>query len=383
MKTKLAGHTLLQDAIARTIDEARQKMKLAAEEKDEKEKVKKLVDYEKKEHGKVPSPKEESEECKDKGKAASVIDITDPDEVEKLASALEELDKVADYHDIGKESPQGGSVLPVQSPQSGTQKYKHDKSKKHNIPTNSGFETPKDNPGAKNAVPTDEKNAPYLHQTYPAKGPLHKGASVQVLKGVVEKVAKATKTKEAAKVPGGFRGVFRPIMAKKAAAKSLFRPILGKGKKASAVEYILSKIAEPKGGGDMPGQYPSEEGPKPPAAPGRKFLQSNSGPAKLNKRVAREPLKKQLHEVLTEPAMSAAHDSKIKENLPKANAGNIAKISSDLRSTAKGGVKTAAARALLEKVAKEGCTCDGAGKCRYCKMKKASVSMTASGGEAA
>jgi len=383
MKTKLAGHTLLQDAIARTIDEARQKMKLAAEEKDEKEKVKKLVDYEKKEHGKVPTPKEESEECK--GKAASIIDPQDSDDVEKLAAALEELDKLADYKTIGGESPQGGETLPVQSPVGGLQKYKKDGSKRHNIPMSIGSDgKPPDNPKAGELIPTDLKNR--IGGTYPAKGVLKTGG-VAALKAEVTKLAETETTRERARrwgrtgaaVGGGLAAAGHlsqglPWGVGGAAVGTGVNAGIGYGLgrlahrvghgpssetkkvKKSAVSYILQKISTVENGGEshQGGEQLSNTAPL-TMQPGRSLIQNAQTIKNVTKREAKAPRKKELAEVLTEPAFSAAHDSKVNENL---------------RNAAKGGVKIAAARALLAKIAEEGCTCNDAGTCRFCTMKK-------------
>lgn len=333
MQTKLAGgHLPLQDMIKNTIDGARAKL-AAAEGKDEK--AKKLLKYEEKEHGHIPSPKEEEAEKKEK-KASAMIDVSNPDEIEKLASALdavaEQMEKDATF--LGGEKKQGGETLPVGGPVAGKQPYKKDSSKAHNVPMSTGLEHASDGAGNNN-VPTDEKKTPGgKGAKYPANGVLRKTASEDI------------KAKLEAKKEGKSEKKDEKDEKKEEAEK-----------KASAVDFILSKVAESKQGGETLDSK-SGEGPKPAAAPGRQLIASNSAPAKATKREAKAPVKKPLSEVLTEPAMSAAHDSKVNENL---------------RNASKGGVKIAAAvaKTYLAKIASEGCTCSGKGECKYCKMKEA------------
>ena len=549
MKTKLAGHLPLQDAIARTIDEAREKMKLAAEEREEK--------TEKKDEKKKAPPfakKEEKEECAEK--TSSIIDPQDAEEVEKLAAALDEMaEKIADYHEMGGESHQGGETLAVQSPTGGTQPYKKDKSKSHNVPTSTGMISTKDNPGAKTAVPTDDHRAPGGNGArYPAKGVLKTG-SVSVLqnalaemtgveaeektagrvgdaagkvkdffkgrpkawgearrmvgeaksgKGIFEAIgapnagnkmtamnrlktlggaAKAVapelaagtaaigagaygakklhdkkqgKKKTSGAIPGEqvvrhrlggsehaneergtqkgrqygaaigtgagaamagvgahqgqkvLHGLLAGASGKKANMIRAALPsgagrhaltgaaallgagaggLLGRGvggsvgrsvgvmrgppaegkKKKSAVDYILAKISAVENGGEsrQGGEQLDNDAPIPSNA-GRELIRNKDGIKNVTKAQAKSPRKKELAEVLTEPAMSAAHDSKVNENL---------------RNASKGGVKIAAARAFLQKIAEEGCQCEGAGECRHCKMHQKTAALRGNGTE--
>lgn len=339
LKTKLAGsQTQLSAAIASVLDETRQKMKLAAEAKaDEKDKVKKLVDYEKKEHGgKVPSVKEEKEECEEK-KASLAIDPTDPEEVTKLAAALDEMaEKLADAVVMGGESHQGGEVLPVQRPAAGTQP----------VPSKGKAKTPKGMSSSPSDAPsqgvtaTDEHRAPGgTGAKYPAKGVLKTGsAPVDALKAVTAAAA-ATKT---------------------AAAKPAAKVVkLASKKESSALDYVLNKISgadiggESKQGGET---LPSYDKPK--MQPGRALIQNAQKLKDVTKPEAKAPRKAELAEVLTEPASKR---------------GVADNIHGNLRSASKGGVKTAAAKALLAKIAEEGCTCDGKNSCRNCKVKSAAA----------
>ena len=124
----------------------------------------------------------------------------------------------------------------------------------------------------------------------------------------------------------------------------------GKDKKSSAVDFILDKLAEFHGGGetldDKPAPVPSNEG--------RQLIASNKAPVSATKREAKGPGRKQLSEVLSEPAQTKSTDSTVQDNL---------------RNAAKGGVKIAAVKAYLSKIAEAGCVCAGAGECDYCRMK--------------
>lgn len=416
MHSKLAGHLPLQDLIQSTINSAR--TKLAAAE--EKEKVKKLVEYEKKEHGgKIPSVKEEEEEMKEK--KSSIIDATDAGEVEKLASALEflgdEFLKEADSIENGGESHQGGEQLPTGSPVGGTQPYKKDGSKKHQVPMSTGMESKKETGSAATAVPDTQHKPPVpLNSAYPTKGVLktaaeavkemiakkkgeekkeekaeekkEKASSVARLEAALESVAGVSKGKEASAVgetatkavnatkeylkkrPDAYREagrVFKEAVTgkgsigdgvmtmkdrglaalhglKQIAPEAGTAAALGTGaaaykmKKSSAVNFVLGKIAEYHGGGETLDSA-SEQGPKPESGgsnSARSNISSIQAAINMKKVDGKNPQKKQLSEVLTEPALTKSTDSKVQENLRNATAG---------------GVKIAAAKAVLAKIA--------------------------------
>jgi hypothetical protein len=348
MISKLAGHLPLQDMIAQTLDSARAKL-AAAEEKDEKkDKVKKLVEYEKKEHGgKIPSVKDEEEEHEKKSSA--VLDFSDPDSMSKLASALDELGdeflKEADSIENGGESKQGGEQLATQSPTGGKQVYTGAKATAKHQVTTGGMKATKDNPGAATANETDDNRAPGGNGAkYPAKGVLKTGAAA--LQAIVEKVA-AEKDEEKKEESKGEEKAEKkmPLFAKKKEEGKE-----DKKKESSAVGFILDKLAEFHGGGetldDKPAPVPSNEG--------RQLIANNKAPVSATKREAKGPGRKQLSEVLSEPAQTKSTDSTVQDNL---------------RNAAKGGVKIAAVKAYLGKIAEAGCVCAGAGECDYCRMK--------------
>lgn len=306
MKSKLAGRLSLQDMISAQLETAREKLAAAEPEA---EKVKKLVEYEKSYHGHVPSPKEEMEEKKkalkegvkaEKEAEEAAEKKAAAEEVEKLASALDyvgELLKEADAIENGGEYKGGGEQLPVATPVGGKQPYKHDAAKRWASVLPAGETKASDAPAA-TSMPTNEHKAPG-GAAYPAKG---------VLKT-------ASKTK----------------------------------KSSAAVDFILNKIAEYHGGGETL----DDQAAPVPANAGRELIGSNEAVRNATKKQAKSPRKAELSQVLAEPAMSAASDSKVNENL---------------RSAPQAGVKIAAAKALLQKIAEEGCSCNGKKECRYCKM---------------
>lgn len=351
MHAKLAGQLSLHDMITSVLADAREKVAADEEKKEESsDKVKKLLKYEKKEHGgKIPSVKEEEAE-----KKASAIDPSDPEDIEKLASALEvmadTLEKTADSVELGGESRQGGEVLSTMSKVPGKQSNKKDSSKAHNVPMSTGLETKKETGPAKTAVP-DTQHTGHVPVTaaYPKKG---------VLKTAAASVKELIEAKRAAEAG-------EPAPEQKAEQKTEAAPEVTDEKRAAAVSFIQSKLAafsniEKKMGGETL-DSPSGEGPKPESGSKggnsvRSNISSNQAAINMKKVDGKGPQKKMLSEVLTEPAQSKAHDSKVQENL---------------RNASKGGVKIAAAKQLLQKIAGEGCTCDSKGDCQYCKMKKA------------
>lgn len=341
MHSKLAGHLPLQAMIANVIDSARVKLAEANETKKE----------EKKEHGgKLPSAKAEKRE-EEKEKESS-IDYLNPSHVEKLASALDTVAdsffKMADSVENGGESSQGGQQLPTASPVGGTQPYKKDGSKKHQVPMSTGLQTSSDNPGS-NQVPNDANKAPG-GANYPAKGVL-KTAGQSVL-------AKIEQVKIAKSLPPALAENASKVRASQDPDKpGAEKPDLGApGKKdedeedkkkesAAAVNFILSrldKVAETSQGG-MTLDSASGQGPKPESGAkggneARSHIESNSAATNMKKVEGKKPQKRMLSEVLTEPALTSSTDSKVQENL---------------RNASKGGVKIAAARALLQKIASD------------------------------
>lgn len=360
MHSKLAGQLSLHDMISDVLRDTREKV-AASEEKDEKsEKVKKLLKYEKKEHGHIPSTSEEEAE-----KKASIINPQDPDEVEKLASALEVmadiLEKDADTVTTGGEPHGGGEVLATMSPVSGKQSYKKDSPKGHAVPMSTGLESKKETGPAKTAVP-DTQHGGHVPVTagYPKKG---------VLKTAAASVKEMIEAKKMNESKGDDKGEKKaPPFAKKDEKEDKGED---KEKKSEAVDYLLGKMAafsniEKKMGGETL-DSPSQEGVTTPSGgsnSGRSNISSIQAAIDMKKRDGKSLVKKPLSEVLTEPAMSSAHDSKVQDNL---------------RNASKGGVKIAAAKAFLQKIAEEGCTCEDKGECRNCKMKKAMDKKSAAG----
>jgi hypothetical protein len=369
MHSKLAGNLSLQDMITKVLSDSTEKTAAA-----ESDKVKKLVAYEKKEHGHVPTPSEEEAE-----KKASAVQT---EEVEKLASALDAAaEKIAaEGVELGGESTQGGTVLPVMKPVAGKQQNKKDSSKSHNVPTSTGMQAG-DAGGPSTQVPNDHAKKPG-GAPYPKKGVMktaeiekealepetsralvglgiqagggylgYKNGKAQAERGEKHTIG-GQQIAGALLLPGGLayqagRAVGHASSPKKSETE----------KKASAVEQIETKIAKVENGGESTqGGMQLDNTAPVPSNPGREMIASNSAPAAATKAKAKAHPKKQLSQVLSEPALSKAHDSKVHENL---------------RNASKGGVKIAAARALLQKIAAGGCTCSGGNTCKYCKMKSA------------
>lgn len=466
MKTKLAGrHLTLQEMITQTIESSQTKM--ASVQEDEKaDRVKKLLAYEKSEHGgHIPSVKEEKAE-----KTAS-INPMDPDQIEKLASALnhvgDELIKESSVNN-GGESHQGGMQIETNNMVSGTQSYKKDSSKSHNVPMSTGMQAASDNGKGKTQVPNDHDRAPggsagsllnsfktasptmtatppgmsngkkgaigaaaalgtaalaagghHLYKKHqakkevpnaqvPSEGGEHaaggtepiKTSSVQRMESAVEKLAdygagKDESTLDRAQragrrmaalgaVAGGLRGSVAGGATEGArgavggaalgaatggisgylTGRLQNRIIHGKAsehdrvtikddratppsetpspepKTAAALDFILGKIAESQQGGETLDSK-SGEGVTVPSGGSniaRSHISSNEAAVSMKKVDGKKPQKRMLSEVLTEPALSSAHDSKVQDNL---------------RNATKGGVKIAASKAYLQKIASD------------------------------
>lgn len=357
MFTKLAGRLSLKDLVSNVIEETREKIASSDEKnekKDEKkeEKVKKLVSYENKEHGHIPTPKEEEAE-----KKASALVLAPGEEVEKLASALEQLGEqfekdAADEQNHGSEFKGGGETLAVMKAVPGKQSNTKDSSKSHNVPMTTSSQ--KGDGGG--PAPTQVKND---HDKRPGGAPFpKKGVMKTAGSSVLDKIRAAAGKKGEEKKEKDEKGEKEDASEKKASTETIVNP----------VDFILGKIAnvEKKMGGETLDSK-SGEGPKPPSGgtnSARSMISSNEAATNAKKVQAKAPQKKLMAEVLTEPMQSKAHDHKVSENL---------------RNATKGGVKIAAAREFLKKIASEGCTCEGKGECKHCKMKKAMEKKSAGG----
>lgn len=323
MHTKLAGHVSLQEMIAQTIDGTR--TKLASIQ---------------------PSVKTEAT------KVAHADTSTGEDEVTKLASALIELgEKLAsDTIEMGGEKASTHGVLPTKAATTGTQGQGTAHSKAHAVPVSQTLTKQKDAPVA-NTIPNDHNKVPG-GSPYPKKGVL-KTASESVL----------GKIKAASKIPPAFAANAKKVEEaqdeKKPGAE---KPDLGekgkdedKEKKSSALDFLLGKVAQE---GDTVLTRGEDKAPPPSEGSNsaRKLIASNAAVTSAKRVDTKAPQKKQLAEVLTEPALTSSTD-------------NVAQKA--LQNASKGGVKIAAAKALLQKIAEGGCQCEGKGECKYCKLKAA------------
>ncbi len=356
---KLASKLPIQAMIQNVISSATEK--LASEE--ESKKVKSLLRYEVAEHGHIPTP---SEERAEKEKTASVN--TGNDYIEKLASAVEFiagnfdsiefpqkglLQKAAEAvatHDGG--SPQGAGkgpgALEVSQAMSGTQNYGLGKA--HNTEASSSkADKPLHaaRPGdGKGQLENDHDHAPGgggvgPTARYPEKGPLVSGptakhAGVQAIYQSAIKTASPMRQAVLSKLAG------EDVTKASISAEASANPLAGMGQ----LESFDASQAAPNQAGDASGGGFGNQA--------RSLIASNQAAIDATKGSAKGPVKTQLSEVLEEPALSSSTDPVLENNL---------------RNTGKAGVKIAAARAALTKVASQGCTCATIdGECAYCRL---------------
>lgn len=385
---KLASKLPIQQMIANVISSATEK--LAEDQSARNKKVKQLLSYEKAEHGgHIPSPAEEEREEKEKTASANTSDSY----IDKLASAVEfiagnfdtiefsnkgVLQKAAEHvATLDGGSPQGAGkgegALEVSQSIGGQQNYNlghaHDieASKSQAGKPLSGShqgdgKTQLDNnmhnaPGGGSLVPTAK---------YPEKGPLVSGptatkhASVQELyqsaiaakgaTGGVKTASPKSPMRQAvlAKLAG------EDVMKANIAAERTANPLAGMGQ----LESTQGGEASPHQAGDASGGGFGNQA--------RRLIASNQAAIDATKGDAKGPVKTQLHEVLEEPALNSGTDPVLEENL---------------RNTGNAGVKIAAARAALEKVAQQGCTCVTIdGECASCKLQKVAAAIKSNKG---
>jgi predicted peroxiredoxin len=398
--TMLAGYTPLREMMQKAIAQGVEK--LAAAE------------------GGTPdtTPEDKTTVAESVEKTASAdtgIDFRNPDHMEKLASALEEAGEKIAAGFMGGESKQGGDLLDNAKPVAGKQSAKKDPAASKSPPMNPPTVAPPDSGkgGPTNSMKTNRTDPAPGGGKYPAKGVL-KNASAEIVSKLQEKVEKqaaayGSKEKDehkriargsarvtgaisaaqgavagatsggspAARVAKGVAGAavggaagYGLGYAGTRGANRVLRAAGGEGKSkkssaGGAIDFILGKMdkaaavvngGESKQGGE---QLDNTGRGIPTSGDGnadRQFLLSNKAPVSMTKKDAKKTEKKQMKEVLTEPMQSAGKDSKVQDNL---------------RNASKGGVKIAAdvSKALVEKVASEGCKCSGEGTCRFCSMK--------------
>ncbi len=361
---KLASRLPIQQMIASVINSATEKV---AEDRNTRgQKVKELLSYEKKEHGHIPTPTEEEAE---KTKQASA-----PDYVEKLASAVEFiagnlnsiefpdkgiLQKAAENAGSPQGAGKGEGALKVLESIGGTQNYNMGHA--HNTEASSSkahtsLSGARDGDG-KTQLDNNMHNAPgggSLAPTakYPAKGPLVSGPTAKhaaSIQDIYQSAVIPSKDKAASAI--------RQAVLKKLAGEDVMRanieaersanPLAGMGQ----LESFDATQAAPHQSGDASGGGFGNQG--------RRLIASNQAAIDATKGDAKGPVKTQLSEVLDEPALTSSTDSVLENNL---------------QNTGKAGVKIAAARANLEKVAQQGCTCTTVhGECAFDLLVKAAA----------
>lgn len=381
---KLASKLPLQQMIASVISDAT--TKLASEQRENGKKVKQLLAYEKAEHGgHLPSPAEEEAEKHEYEKKAS----TNDDYIEKLASAVEfiagnfdsiefphkgVLQKAAEsVSTLDGGSPQGAGkgpgALEVSQAISGKQNYNlghaHDdeaSTSKAHTPLSGAREgdgkTQLENnmhhsPGGGSVSPTAK---------YPPKGPLVAGPTATKHASIQELYQSAVAAKGSvghAKTASPMRQAVLSKLAGEDVAKANIEaaadanPLAGMGQLTST----QAGEASPHQAGDHGGGFGNQA---------RHLIGSNQAAIDATKRDAKGPVKTQLSEVLEEPALNSGTDPVLEENL---------------RNTGKAGVKIAAARASLQKIASQGCTCETIdGECASCKLQKVATAIKSNRG---
>lgn len=383
---KTASKLPIQQMIANVIQDAT--VKLASDQAEKNKKVKSLLAYEKAEHGgHIPSPAEEEAEKNEYEKRASASD----DYIEKLASAVEfiagnfdsiefphkgVLQKAAEsVSTLDGGSPQGAGkgqgALEVSQAISGKQNYNlghaHDieaSSSKAHTSLSGAHEadgkTQLENnmhkaPGGGSLAPTAK---------YPPKGPLVSGPTASKHASVQELYQSAVGAKGTS--PAGVKTaspMYQAVLAKLAGedvakanieAPATANPLAGMGE----LTTTQAGEASPHQAGDASGGGFGNQA--------RRLIGSNQAAIDATKRDAKGPVKSQLSEVLEEPALNHGTDPVLSENL---------------RNTGEAGVKIAAARASLQKIAQQGCTCVTIdGECASCKMQKVAAAIKSNRG---
>lgn len=363
----------LQDMIAGVVRSAT--AKLAADEEAEK-KVKDEI--------KVKSEEEkEKESCGDK-----TASWTDPKYVEKLASACDfisqnvdaieapnrgvlgsALAKMAEGDEKGV-PPTHGVVVPPTNPvgalkatasEDGKEVYKNDKplAGYDAAASQAGTsETTGGDAGGKTQIMNDMNSAPGQASgsvptaEYPLAGPLHSGP-----------------TKTAAQV----------------AREKILRKLAGE-------DTMPAKVSAPTAGGPLVGEgemsaYTAEEVPSCPTDgsgygnEARKNIGSNEAVIDTTKKDAKKVQISQLAQVLNNPAFSRKHDGRLQEQLRNTGEAGV-KIAGAMSEEI---IKQAAAAGLITQetinrfaklaeeapsaAAEDGCTCNGEGTCKVCKLK--------------
>lgn len=359
MKTKHASRLPIQQMIANVISSATEKV--AADQGVRDQKVKNLLAYEKKEHGHIPTPSEEEDEKVKMASAGS-------DFIEKLASAVEYIAGNFDSINFPNQgvlqkkasemSPQGagkgpGSLEVTHSTRGGTQSYETGHA--HNIEASTSkahasLSGAREGDG-KTQLENDMHHAPggggiAPTAKYPPKGPLVAGPST----GGSSKTASASAIRAAVlrKLAG------EDVMKANIEAERTANPLAGMGQ----LESFDTSQPAPHQSGDASGSGNGNGA--------RRLISSNESAINATKRDAKGPVKSQLSEVLEEPALSSSTDPVLNNNL---------------QNTGKAGVKIAAARTALEKVAQRGCTCETIERdCAFCRLGEKVAAATQSRG---
>jgi len=264
----------------------------------------------------------------------------------------------------------------------GEQPYKHDKAKTMTLPTDPKLESPELTAGdSTTALPTDENEAPGNNTGpvpttgYPDEGVFKEATAKLVAEGIPERFARvmAKQAMAGEGLPTALASNAQKVQAaqdhaKPGAEKPDLKPGAAPSEKTSQaqptpgqsplVSFVLRKLAEDnsgakpsagKGGttvdgGDFPGTEAGEGVPEKKTRGQDSMVASSDAAIQYTKRDAKKEPKKDLGQVLDEPAQSKATDSKLQENLGPVADSAGAKIASD------GSMRADAARELLRRV---------------------------------
>lgn len=404
---RLSLHSMIGSVIAGA------KEKIASDEAHRDEKVKKLISYEKAEHGHIPTVDEEEAE-----KTAS-LDFTDPTYIDKLASAVDYI--AAHVGDIEPEgvvsralhkmaaegSPQGAGKGPgsleLNKPTAGKQSYKKDKPKTDDASESEAGTALSDgeNGTGKTQIENNMHAAP--GQTsgisptakYPAKGPLvnsgknktagYLGDAAKQVKGGYSELSNARKALKGATDPDkisvlkdlrnkgltdvakGVGKIGGPALAAGVVGYGGYRALSKDGKEKTASEVAMEHILMKLAGEDVsPASISAARIANPLAGMGQlaSFDSSQSppkasgGPTTGFGNQGRSHIASSAAAIaMTKKDAKGPQKIQLKEVLeePALNKATDKKVHENLRNADKGGVKIAALRQKL-KVAMEGMT---------------------------
>jgi hypothetical protein len=313
---------------------------------------------------------EKEEKAQGGGQDNPESEDTDRDRVEKMASAIEEVVRVLLQ---GDQSSVGRIVTAMEgAPENATQMPTNVKQQAESAPSNFGE--------ARAKIPTHPAQEKVLQENAPAAMATNEAAQAKQaaladvlaqnpkspeLKGAFSRYQKAT-----GKDPSSMSfGDIHKYVGKERGAKA---------KTGSLQEYVAAmhqKYAEDNAKTNIRASksavLPEDRPLNAPLAAGaegqRAMLASNEAALNLTKRKAKALSKQDLAALLSEKALTRSTDKALDQTLGAQVVDQAgAKIASERK------LKIAAARALISKIASEGCTCEQEGlekgECKFCRV---------------